>query len=581
MSDQIPTEVAGPLLILAPGDDLENLAKLLDHGLIARRVCLGLDELCAELGEHAGAVLVADEALAQGGLDKLTRQLATQPPWSDLPFIVLTRRDSAVRPMPGGLHLSEVLANVVFLERPLNPLALVSAVHSALRARRRQRQVGAYLAESERAATALAESEARFRHMADSAPALIWMTDADGRIVFANMHYDYMFGRPAADMLGEGWTEIVLPDDLERHSAAFFAAFHARAVFRTETRVRDKHGQVRWLRCEGVPRLDDAGRFLGYTGCNVDITEARLAADELERRIAARTSELTQAIDALHVEVVERAHAEAQLRQAQKMEAVGQLTGGIAHDFNNMLQGIAGSLEMMRRRVGQGRAQEAVRHVDGALQSVQRAAELTHRLLAFARQQALQPKPVEPDTLVRGMVSLIRRTVGPSVQVELHLRNGIWTVLCDPNQLENVLLNLAINARDAMPDGGKLTISTKDVRLHEAEVADQDSVPPGDYVEIAVADTGTGMDAATKSRVFEPFFTTKPLGQGTGLGLSQVYDFVRQSGGVVYLDSVLGRGTTVHLLLPRQEHVPEEQQVPPTAATEGCGCGRNGIAGRG
>jgi PAS domain S-box-containing protein len=398
-------------------------------------------------------------------------------------------------------------------------------------------KIGQDVTERRRTEEALRESEARFRHMADSAPALIWMTDADGQVTFANMHYDHMFGRPASEILGRGWEEIVLPEDLDRHYAAFLKAFHARTPFMTETRVRDRDGKVRWLRCEGVPRLDDTGRFLGYTGCNVDITEARLATDELEQRVAERTAELMA--------------AEETLRQAQKMEAVGQLTGGIAHDFNNMLQGISGGLDLMQQRIAQGRAAEVGRFVDATRQTVQRAAALTHRLLAFARRQTLDTKPVNADDLAQGMEELIRRTVGPEIQVELRLRDGSWAVQCDPNQLENVLLNLAINARDAMPKGGRLTIGTRHARLSAADVAHEEGTEPGDYVEVAVTDTGIGMDEATLARAFEPFFTTKPLGEGTGLGLSQLYGFVRQSHGIVQLNSKPDQGTTVRFYLPR------------------------------
>jgi PAS domain S-box-containing protein len=416
-------------------------------------------------------------------------------------------------------------------------------------------KIGQDVTERRRIEEALRESEARFRHMADSAPALIWMTDADGQVTFANMHYDHMFGQSASEILGQGWEKIVLPEDLERHSAAFLEAFGARALFRTETRVRDRNGEVRWLRCEGVPRLDDTGRFLGYTGCNVDITEARLAADELERRVAERTAELMA--------------AEETLRQAQKMEAVGQLTGGIAHDFNNMLQGISGSLDLMQYRIEQGHAAEAGRFVDAARQTVERAAALTHRLLAFARRQTLDPKPVNADAMTRGMEELIRRTVGPGIQVELRLQDGSWAVQCDPNQLENVLLNLAINARDAMPEGGHLTIGTRHARLSATDVAHEEDAKPGDYVEIAVTDTGIGMDEATLARAFEPFFTTKPLGEGTGLGLSQLYGFVRQSHGTVQINSKPGRGTTVRFYLPRHRQDTEEAGETGPAAVPG------------
>ena len=399
-------------------------------------------------------------------------------------------------------------------------------------------KIGQDVTERRKTEEALRESEARFRHMADSAPALIWMTDAEGAVTFANMHYDHMFGRPASAMLGCGWEEIVLPEDLDRHYAAFLEAFHTRTPFKTETRVRDKVGRVVWLRCEGVPRMDDAGRFLGYTGCNVDITEARLAAEELERRVAERTAELMS--------------AEETLRQAQKMEAVGQLTGGIAHDFNNMLQGVTGGLAMARRRVAEGLSGEALRYLDAVRDAAERAAGLTRRLLSFARRQPLEPRLVDADGLAAGLVDLIRRTVGPEIAVELRLRDGTGSVLCNPNELENALLNLCINARDAMPEGGRLTIATEDLRLSTADIPD-DTAEPGLYLALSVADTGTGMPPEVLGRVFEPFFTTKPQGQGTGLGLSQVWSFARQSGGLVRVESTPGRGTTVRLLLPLQE----------------------------
>ena len=409
------------------------------------------------------------------------------------------------------------------------------------------------ITEQKAAEHGLAASEARFRHMADSAPALIWMTDADGQVTFANMHFGHMFGQHVAEVLGNCWTKIVLAEDLRPFRTAFVNALRAHVPFRTEVRVRDKDGQIRWLRCDGVPRLNDAGLFLGYTGCAVDITEARVAADILEARVAERTLALRQAVDALHVEALERERTEAALRQSQKMEAVGQLTGGIAHDFNNMLQAIGSGLELMHKRIAQGRPEQVAQFVGAAQQTVGRAAALTNRLLAFARRQALQPRAVEPDDLIEGMADLIRRTMGSGITVELSLRDGVWAVLCDPNQLENVLLNLAINARDAMPDGGRLIIATADVTLSEADISGHEEARPGDYVTITVTDTGVGMDEATRARAFEPFFTTKPLGQGTGLGLSQLYGFVRQSNGLVRLDSEPGQGTVVRLHLPRHQ----------------------------
>lgn len=233
--------------------------------------------------------------------------------------------------------------------------------------------------------------------------------------------------------------------------------------------------------------------------------------------------------------------SQAQLIQAQKMEAVGQLTGGIAHDFNNLLQVITGSLTIMERHIAQGRIDETGRLITAIRQAAETASRLTNRLLAFSRRQTLQPRAIEPDRLVASMEELIRRTLGAGIRLDLRLGDGRWDAVCDPNQLESALSNLSINARDAMPEGGTLRIATADRTLVSDQLAGQEAAP-GNYVEIEVADSGTGMSAEIASRVFEPFFTTKPIGQGTGLGLSQVCGFVKQSGGVVRLDSSPGAG---------------------------------------
>ncbi len=246
-----------------------------------------------------------------------------------------------------------------------------------------------------------------------------------------------------------------------------------------------------------------------------------------------------------------RARVEDALRQSQKMEAIGQLTGGLAHDFNNMLQGISSAVELMRRRIAAGRTEEAVRYVEAAQAGVARAAALTQRLLAFSRRQALAPRRVEMNALVEGVAPLLRQTLGPAITVELRLAVPCWAVQCDPNQLENALLNLAINARDAMPGGGLLVVETAPAMLDEADLAGQPGTRPGAFGRLSVRDTGQGMTPDVLSHALEPFFTTKPAGQGTGLGLSQVYGFVSQSNGLVRLESVAGQGTEVHLFLPR------------------------------
>ncbi len=250
------------------------------------------------------------------------------------------------------------------------------------------------------------------------------------------------------------------------------------------------------------------------------------------------------------------------LRQSQKMEAVGQLTGGLAHDFNNLLTGIIGSLELMRTRVTQGRFGEVDRYLDAATTSANRSASLIRRLLAFSRQQALESKAVDVNRLTTSMEDLIRRTVGPAIHVETVMSGGLWKARCDANQLENALLNLAINARDAMPEGGRLTIEAANIRLDDTYASHHPDVVAGQYVAVSVTDTGTGMAPETVARVFEPFFTTKPFGQGTGLGLSMVYGFAKQSNGYIRIYSEPGQGTTVRLYLPRD---PEKRE---TAASE-------------
>ena len=268
--------------------------------------------------------------------------------------------------------------------------------------------------------------------------------------------------------------------------------------------------------------------------------ELQAARDTLEQRVEQRTAELSDAHEAL--------------RQAQKMEAVGQLTGGIAHDFNNLLTGISGSLEIIERRIAQGRTDGIARFLEGARTSAQRAAALTQRLLAFSRRQTLDPKPIDVNRLVAGMEELIRRTVGPAITVEVIGAGGLWPAKVDAAQLESALLNLAINARDAMPEGGRLTIETANKWLDERWARARD-LPPGQYLSICATDTGTGMTKEIVDRIFDPFFTTKPIGQGTGLGLSMIHGFIRQSGGQVRVYTELGHGTTMCLYLPR--HVGE------------------------
>jgi signal transduction histidine kinase/CheY-like chemotaxis protein len=324
-----------------------------------------------------------------------------------------------------------------------------------------------------------------------------------------------------------------------------------------------------------VERRDVAGglRFIRVTIFNSsdrrryerELLEARRAAE----RANADVRELNLTLEARIAEAVqERLRVEETLRQSQKMDAVGQLTGGLAHDFNNLLTGISGSLELLQIRLAQGRINDLERYIVVAQGASKRAAALTHRLLAFARRQTLDPKPTDVNRLVAGMEELIRRTMGPAVVVEVVAAGGLWATLVDPNQLENALLNLCINARDAMLDGGRLTIETGNRWLDDRAARDRD-LPAGQYVSLCVSDTGPGMPPDVIARAFDPFFTTKPPGQGTGLGLSMIYGFVRQSGGQARIYSEQGQGTMVCLYLPRHlgetegaERLPDLAEAP-------------------
>jgi PAS domain S-box-containing protein len=395
---------------------------------------------------------------------------------------------------------------------------------------------------------ALRESEERFRLIADSAPVPMWVTRLDRKRSFVNRAYVEFLGISYEEAVDFDWRTVIHPEDAPRILAESQAGEASLEPFELVSRYRSGGGW-RWLRSISQPRWGPGGEHVGFIGVAHDITELKEAEaalremnETLERRVAERTADLTEALNRLQSEVGERLRAEEALRQAQKMEAVGQLTGGIAHDFNNLLTPVMGSLELIAAKIDDPRLK---RLAETGLESARRGAKLTGQLLTFSRIQRISMAPVAVNEVIGPMQTLLRHTIGRGVRIETHFDAETGYGLCDANQLENAILNLAINARDAMPDGGLLTISTGRVTLPAA--ADQEA---GDFVRIEVRDTGQGMPPDVLVRATEPFFSTKPLGKGTGLGLAQVYGITRQSGGTLRISSELGQGTSVEILLP-------------------------------
>ncbi|HEV2530591.1 response regulator [Phenylobacterium sp.] len=424
MTEPVPSE---RVLVLAPlGRDAAIARTILEeagHGVVP---CPDLASLCAELEGGAGVALIVEEALAGADYALLARWIAAQPPWSDLPIVLLAQRGGGLERNPAARRLSLALGNIIFLERPFHPTTLVSVIETALRGRRRQYE------------------------------------------------------------------------------------------------ARDR------------------------------ILQIRAAEELLERRVEERTAELESANRQLASQILERERIESALRQAQRLEAVGQLTSGVAHDFNNLLMVVLGNIRQMQKTEHDPATQRRLQMI---VQAAERGAQLTNQMLAFSRRQRLEPRAVDLNETVLSMHDLLQSTMGGSVVIDTRLAPNLWPAMIDPTQIELVILNLAINARDAMEVGGALTVETANVTL-PASIRPEDP-PPGDYVMVAVSDTGMGMTDEVMARVFEPFFTTKEVGKGSGLGLSQVFGLAKQSGGGVRIDSRPGEGASVKVYLPRAEMGPE------------------------
>jgi PAS domain S-box-containing protein len=392
-------------------------------------------------------------------------------------------------------------------------------------------------AERKRTEAALRESEQRFRMMADTMPGLLWMSDEQGNCVFVNKQWLELTRRPLERELGSGFLDSIHPEDVDKFRETHMTAFAGRQAYETEYRLRGRDGQFHWFLDIGSPRFDSDGQYLGHISLLIDVTERR--------------------------------QLESQLRQAQKMEAVGQLTGGIAHDFNNLLTVILGNVSLLASQLP---AHDPSRDsIAAAEQAAQRAANLTKQLLGFSRHAFVRSEPTDVKGIMDEVTTLLSRTIDPRISIEVQCAADVWRVHSDPSQMSQILMNLCLNARDAMPEGGRLRLEAHNVTLTPDDVRWQLDGRPGEFVRLRVSDTGHGMTPEIRARIFEPFFTTKEPGRGTGLGLAMVFGIVRRHQGWINCDSEVGRGTRFDLYLPRfrEDAACAEAMSAPAPPTQG------------
>jgi signal transduction histidine kinase/FixJ family two-component response regulator len=520
-------------ILLAPrGRDAAVAASVLAEAGIGSESCASVPALIDMLRDGAGFVLVTEEELLTADASPLFSWIEGQEEWSDLPFILLTKRGGGLERNPASARFLGLLGNVTFLERPFHPTTLVSLAQSALRGRRRQYDACARLQE-------LHEGAARYRTLFESIDAgfciIEMIFDADGRAVdyrFVEVNPAFIRQTGLTDALDRRVREL-LPD----HDEHWFETFGRVAMTGEAVRFENSATALnRWYDVYAFRAGDPALRRVAVLFN--DISSRRLMEEELRDL----TESLAQRIETA---TKEREAALAQLHEAQKLETLGQLTGGVAHDFNNLLTPITGVLDLLSRRYG-GDPREA-RLIGGALESAERAKTLVQRLLGFARRQSLHTRPVDMSSLLDGMRDLVASSVGSNVEFRVRCDQDLPPALADPNQLELAILNLCVNARDAMPKGGVLTIAATSGAIGPGEVP---QMKPGVYIRLSVIDTGVGMDEATLSRAVEPFYSTKDVGKGTGLGLSMVHGLTSQLGGGFRLTSAPHEGTRVDMWLP-------------------------------
>ena len=548
-------------VILAPiGRDAAVAAALIQEAGFYANIAGDLAALMHEIEAGAGLAVIADEAIKTADLRSLVKWLNDQPSWSDFPIVLLTHQGGGPERNPDAARLGQALGNVTFIERPFHPTTLVSIVGSAVRARRRQYQTRAILED-------LTESEGLLQTALNAGHLGALELHLPEFELEASDTCKTFYGRKPGDPFSyQDLLDAVHPDDRAQRQQALDRSIKTGKDYSFEYRNIWPDGSVHWVdvRARAVRRLD--GSIKSLVGVSSDITArktseierenllAQLASERtalaeltatLEQRVEERTAELMK-------EVAAREKAQEQLRQAQKMETIGQLTGGVAHDFNNLLMAVMGNLDLLRKRIPDD--PRLHRLIDGALQGAERGASLTQRLLAFARQQDLKAVPVDLGALIQGMIDLLERSLGPRIVLRMDIAANLPPARIDANQLELAILNLAINARDAMPEGGSI-----DIKVAEYRSSGDATLQPGSYLKVSVIDTGKGMTPDILKKAIEPFFSSKPLGKGTGLGLSMVHGLTVQLGGALQLSSTVGKGTTATLILPVATAAPEAE----------------------
>jgi PAS domain S-box-containing protein len=519
------------ILVLAPtGRDAELLASTLQQAGFATSVCTDMDALCTTLPFGAASAVLAEEAVGGTASDRLDAALAQQPSWSDIPLIVLLSAGATLASSRALLSRFSEHGNLTLLERPVRSIALLSTVQAAVRARHRQYEVRDHLISRTQAQEALERSESRYRSLTLASASIVWITDPAGEIVTEVPSWEAYTGQTPQAYRGSGWLGAVHPDDRDATQASWGRALAQKDSFYTEYRLRRHDGQYRRVISRGVPVRDADGAVLEWVGTCADVEDDRRAAEHL--------------------------------RQAQRLEAVGSLAGGVAHEVNNMMTAVIGFGGFVLKGLPAEHPHRS--DVTEMVKAANRAAGITRQLLAFTRQQVLQPSVLDLNSVVSNLTRMLGSILGAEIELHVKLEPGLGRVKADPGQLEQVIINLVLNARHAMQSGGRLHIETSNVMLDGSYGVRHPGVAieHGSYVALSVTDTGIGMDWATRSRAFEPFFTTKPVGEGTGLGLSTAYGIIKQSDGYIWLYSEPGQGTTVKVYLPTVTGVVAQPNAP-------------------